>query len=140
MFIYGMTHTDELGKFLQHKFPENQIQQAYETLVEFSKDRAKLEKKSALRMFWKHLEKVYNEGIQPLQCHRGCDHCCHTGVTCTQIEWDGILKNAEEKGLDLNELIENAHRTIKKVEEVQKIHLIEVMRNVLELKLLTLSL
>ena len=44
MFINGMTHTDELGKFLQHKFPENQIQQAYETLVEHSKDQAKLEK------------------------------------------------------------------------------------------------
>ena len=70
MFIYGMTHTDELGKFLQHKFPENQIQQAYETLVDFSKNQAKLDKTSALRTFWKHLERVYHEGIPPLQCHR----------------------------------------------------------------------
>ena len=44
MFIYGMTHTDELSKFLQQKFPEHQIQQTYETLVEFSKDQAKLKK------------------------------------------------------------------------------------------------
>ena len=97
MFIYGMTHTDELGKFLQHKFPEHQIQQTYETLVEFSKDQAKLAKSSPLRMFWKHLEKVYLEGVPPLQCHRGCDHCCHTGVTCTQMEWDGILKTLKKK-------------------------------------------
>ena len=36
MFIYGMTNTDELGVFLKHKFPEHQIQQAYEYLVEAS--------------------------------------------------------------------------------------------------------
>ena len=71
------------------------------TLVEFSKDQSKLAKTSPLRMFWKHLEKVYHEGVPPLQCHRGCDYCCHTGVTCTQMEWDGILKNAEENGIDL---------------------------------------
>ena len=118
MFIYGMTHTDELGKFLQHKFPEHQIQQTYETLVEFSKDQSKLAKTSPLRMFWKHLEKVYHEGVPPLQCHRGCDYCCHTGVTCTQMEWDGILKNAEENGIDLDEIFEKSQRTIKKVEEV----------------------
>jgi Fe-S-cluster containining protein len=71
-------------------------------------------------VFWKHLKKVYNEGVPPLQCHRGCAHCCHTGVSCTQMEWDGILKNAEENNIDLDAVLERSQRTIKKVDEVLK--------------------
>ena len=120
MFIYGMTNTDELGGFLKHKFSEHQIQQAYEYLVEASEGEARDEKISPLRVFWKHLKKVYNEGVPPLQCHRGCAHCCHTGVSCTQMEWDGILKNAEENDIDLDAVLERSQRTIKKVDEVLK--------------------
>jgi Fe-S-cluster containining protein len=98
MFIYGMTSTDELSGFLKHKYPEHQIQQSYDYLVEATKEK----------------------GIPPLQCHRGCAHCCHTGVSCTQLEWDGILKNAEENGVDLNVVMERSQRTINKVNETLK--------------------
>lgn len=120
MFIDGMTNTDELGGFLKHKFSEEKIQQAYEYLVEAAKENASTEKTTPLRIFWNHLKRVYNEGIPPLQCHRGCSHCCHTGVSCTQLEWGGILKNAEENGVDLNAVIERSIRTINKVREVLK--------------------
>ena len=118
MCIYGMTNTDELSGFLKHKFSEDQIQRAYDYLVESSKREARDKKQSPLRVFWQHLKKVYNEGIPPLQCHRGCAHCCHTGVSCTQLEWDSILKNAEENNIDLNAVLERSKRTIKKVDEV----------------------
>ncbi len=120
MFIYGMTNTDELSGFLKHKFSEQQIQQAYEYLVEFSEGKGHDEKISPLRVFWRHLKKVFNEGLPPLQCHRGCAHCCHTGVSCTQLEWNGILKNAEENGVDLNTVLERSQRTINKVDEILK--------------------
>ena len=61
MFIFGMTNTDELSGFLKHKFTEHQIQQAYDYLVEASKNEAREKKKSPLRVFWQHLKKVYNE-------------------------------------------------------------------------------
>ena len=120
MFIFGMTNTDELTGFLKHKFTEHQIQQAYDYLVVASKDEARQKKKSPLRVFWQHLKKVYNEKIPPLQCHRGCAHCCHTGVSCTQLEWEGILKNVEENNVDLNAVFERSKRTINKVDEVLK--------------------
>ena len=44
MFIFGMTSTDELGGFLKHKFSEHQIQQAYDYLVEATKEKARSEK------------------------------------------------------------------------------------------------
>ena len=34
------------------------------------------------------------------------------------MEWDGIVKTTEEKGINLNEIIEKSQRTIKKVDEV----------------------
>ena len=120
MFIFGMTNTDELGGFLKHKFSEEKIQQAYDYLVEATKEKSRTEKTTPLRIFWHHLKRIYNEGVPPLQCHRGCDHCCHTGVSCTQLEWDGILKNAEENGVDLNAVLERSQRTINKVDEVLK--------------------
>jgi Fe-S-cluster containining protein len=121
IFIYGMTNTDELAGFLKHKFSEPQIQQAYEYLVEASENRAREEKMSPLRAFWEHLKKIYNEGVPPLQCHRGCSHCCHTGVSCTQLEWDGILKNVKEKSIDLNAIFQRSKRSIDKVEQVLKL-------------------
>jgi Fe-S-cluster containining protein len=41
-------------------------------------------------------------------------------VSCTQLEWDGILKNAEENGVDLNVVMERSQRTINKVNETLK--------------------
>ena len=63
MFIYGMTSTDELSGFLKHKYPEQQIQQSYDCLVEATKEKARAEKISPLRVFWQHLKKVYNEDV-----------------------------------------------------------------------------
>ena len=122
MFIYGMTSTDELSGFLKHKFSEHQIQQSYDYLVEATKEKARREKTSPLRIFWQHLKKVFNEGVPPLQCHRGCSHCCHTGVSCTQLEWDGILKNAEENSIDLNAVMERSQRTDRKSTRLNSSH------------------
>lgn len=120
MFIYGMTSADELSGFLKHKFSEHEIQQSYDYLINATKEKSRREKTSPLRIFWQHLKKVFSEDIPPLQCHRGCAHCCHTGVSCTRLEWDGILKNAVENGVDLNAVMERSQRTITKVEEILK--------------------
>lgn len=118
MFIQGMTRPDELMKFIQTRFPEKEIQAAYAALLEQVKAYAKEEKTTPLRAFWKFLDHAYQQKAPPLQCQRGCAHCCHTGVTLTQIEWDGILKLAQEKGIDLDEIIERSQRTIRKVRGV----------------------
>ena len=51
MFSYGMTNTDELRGFLKHKLSEQQIQQAYEYVVEASEGKARNEKISPLSVF-----------------------------------------------------------------------------------------
>jgi len=118
MFIQGMTQPDELIKYIQARFPEEEIQQAYAQMVEASKALGKDEKITPLRAFWKLLERSYQKKTPPMQCGEGCAHCCYTGVTLTQMEWDGILKLVEKKGIDLEEIIERSHRTIKKVRAV----------------------
>ncbi|KMP11658.1 hypothetical protein UZ36_03755 [Candidatus Nitromaritima sp. SCGC AAA799-C22] len=116
LFIEGMTDTGELGQFLQMKFTQSEIQNAYAALADEAAKSARAEGTTSLRMFWKLLDRAY-EKIPPLKCQRGCAHCCHTGVAATQIEWDGILNHVKEKGIDLNEAIERSQRTIKKVRE-----------------------
>ena len=54
MFIDGMTNTDELAGFLKHKFSEEKIQQAYDYLVEATKEKSRTEKTTPLRIFWHH--------------------------------------------------------------------------------------
>lgn len=120
MFIQGMTQPDELIKYIKARYPEKEIQQAYAQMVDASKALGKDEKITPLRAFWKLLEQTYQKKAPPLQCGQGCAHCCYTGVTLTQMEWDGILNRVEEKGIDLDEIIERSQRTIKKVLEVLK--------------------
>lgn len=118
MFIQGMTRPDELLQFMKQRFPEKEIQDAYAALVEVSKTQARSEKITPLRAFWRLLDRAYREKVPPLQCGRGCAHCCYTGVTLTQVEWDGILNRVQEKGIDLNRIVERSQRTIDKVRKV----------------------
>jgi Fe-S-cluster containining protein len=120
MFIRGMTQPDELIKYIQARFSEQEIEETYTRMIETAKSQAKEEKTTPLRVFWKLLDEAYREKAPPLQCGEGCAYCCYTGVTLTQLEWDGILKLVEEKGIDLEEVIERSQKTIRKVREVLK--------------------
>jgi Fe-S-cluster containining protein len=117
LFIEGMVDTSELGSYLQLKFTEDEIQNTYARLIDETKKVAGSEGTTPLRAFWKLLDRAY-EKIPPLKCQRGCAHCCYTGIAATQVEWDGILNNVTEKGVDLNQVIDHAERTINRVHEV----------------------
>ena len=117
MFIGGMTHPDELGQYLQSRFTEKEIQQTYAQLAEEAKALARSEGVSPLRAFWRLLSRGYEEKNWQLKCKQGCGYCCHTGVAVTQLEWDTILKHVEEKGIDLEQIIERSERTIKRIRE-----------------------
>ena len=117
LFIEGMVDTSELGRYLQLKFTEDEIQNTYARLTDETKKVAGSEGTTPLRAFWKLLDRAY-EKIPPLKCRRGCAHCCHTGIAATQLEWDGILNNVMENGIDLNQVIKRAERTINRVHEV----------------------
>ena len=116
LFIEGMTDSAELTGYLQRKFGEDNIQNAYANLVEESVKTARSEGIKPLSKFWELLNRAY-KNIPPLKCERGCAHCCHTGVAATQIEWEGILNNVVEHDIDLNKIIERSQRTINRVRE-----------------------
>ena len=116
IFIEGMTDSAELGDYLQRKFSEEAIQSAYENLVEESVKSSRSEGITPLRKFWKLLDRAY-KNTPPLKCEKGCAHCCHTGVTATQIEWEGILNNVKEQKIDLHKVIKRSKRTINRVLE-----------------------
>ena len=116
LFIEGMTNSAELGDYLQRKFSDEDIQDSYAILAEDSVKSARAEGTTPLRKFWELLDRSY-KNIPPLKCERGCGHCCHTGVAATQVEWDGILNRVKENGIDLNEVIERAQRTINRVRD-----------------------
>lgn len=120
MFIKGMAQPDELIKYIQARFSEQEIEETYARMAETAKSMAKEEKTTPLRAFWKLLDQAYKEKAPPLQCGEGCAHCCYTGVALTQMEWDGILNLVQEKGIDLEEVIERSQKTIRKVREVLK--------------------
>ena len=120
MFIKGMTQPDELIRYIKSRFSEEDIDKTYIQITEAAKALARDEKITPLRAFWQFLDKAYRDKAPPLQCGEGCAHCCYTGVTLTQMEWDGILKLVQEKGLDLEAIIERSQKTIKKVREVLK--------------------
>ena len=116
LFIEGMTDTAELANYLQQKFGEENIQNAYGNLAEESTKAARSEGMTPLRKFWQLLNRAY-KNAPPLKCERGCSHCCHTGVAATQVEWEGILNNVTKNGIDLNKIIERSQRTINRVRE-----------------------
>ena len=116
LFIEGMTDSAELADYLRRKFSEEDIQTTYANLIEGSIKTARAEGITPLRKFWLLLNHTYKK-IPPLKCEKGCAHCCHTGVAVTQVEWDGILNNATEHGIDLNKVIEQSQRTINRVRE-----------------------
>lgn len=118
LFIQGMTGPDELMNFLRARFTEKEIQTAYTDRVEGSKALARAEKTSPLQAFWKLLARAYEKNAPPLTCGRGCAHCCYTGVTLTQLEWDGILNLVREKGIDLNPIIERSRKTVDRIRQV----------------------
>ena len=115
-FIEGMTNSTELANYLQRKFKEEDIQNVYEILTKDHIKIARSEGVTPLRKFWQTLSNSY-KNIPPLKCGKGCAHCCHTGVTATQVEWDGILNNAVENKIDLEKVIERSRRTIDRVRE-----------------------
>ena len=116
LFIEGMTNSKELADYLQRKFKEEDIQNVYEILTKDHIKIARSEGVTPLRKFWQTLSNSY-KNIPPLKCGKGCAHCCHTGVTATQVEWDGILNNAVKNKIDLEKVIERSRRTIDRVRE-----------------------
>ena len=116
LFIEGMTDSAELANYLQRKFGEEDIQNAYTSLSEESVKTARSEDITPLRKFWQLLNRAYKK-IPPLKCERGCAHCCHTGVAVTQVEWEGILNNVMEHEIDLNKVIKRSQRTVNRVRE-----------------------
>ena len=116
LFIEGMTDSAELADYLQRKFSEEDIQNAYTNLLEQSVKTVRSEGITPLRKFWQLLNRAYKK-IPPLKCEKGCAHCCHTGVAATQVEWEGILNNTVEHKIDLNKVIERSQRTISRVRE-----------------------
>jgi len=117
MFIQGMTSGDELSRFIQARFPEKEIQDAYLQLVDSAKSLARSEKITPLKAFWKLLDSAYKHKAPPLKCQSGCAHCCYTGVALTKLEWDGILNRVRENGIDLNDVIERSQKTIRRVKQ-----------------------
>ncbi|HJO58790.1 MAG TPA: YkgJ family cysteine cluster protein, partial [Nitrospinaceae bacterium] len=73
LFIEGMTDSAELGDYLQRKFTEEDIQNAYAILAEDSVKTARAEGITPLRKFWQLLDRSY-KNIPPLKCERGCGH------------------------------------------------------------------
>ena len=117
MFIEGMTDPTELMNFIKYKFGDATIQATYEALLEKAKTDAKQKNIPPLKAFWELLNNAFQEKSGSLKCGKGCAHCCHTGVAATQFEWEGIVKGAKEKGLDLNQVIERSSKSIGKVRE-----------------------
>lgn len=120
MFIQGMTDPDELKKFLQFRFSQDEIQAVYARRLEEAKSLAHSEKTTPLRAFWKLMDRAYEPQSPSLKCGRGCAHCCYTAVAATQSEWDGILNNVREKGIDLHEIIERSGKSIERVRDALK--------------------
>lgn len=118
LFIQGMQDTQELGKYLERKYTQDNIQDAYAARLEESKRLAKAENITPLQGFWKLLDWSYSDKTSDLKCGAGCAHCCHTGVAATQVEWDGIVDHARKTGLDLNRIIQRAQKTVDKIKRV----------------------
>lgn len=120
MFIQGMTQPDELIKYIQSRFSEKEIEETYSRMAATARSAAVEEQTTPLRAFWRLLDQAYREKAPPLQCGEGCAHCCYTGVTLTQLEWDGILNLVRDQNIDLEEIVQRSQKTIRKVREALK--------------------
>lgn len=118
VFIQGMTDAEELRRFIQGRFGEHEIQSTYAEMLEKTKSLARVEKIPLLRAFWKVLANAYREKTPPPACDKGCAHCCYTGVSMTQLEWDNILNHAKDKGIDLDKIIESSQKSVDRVAKV----------------------
>ena len=115
VYLQGMEDANDLRKFIQERYPEEEIQLAYLSLLNQTKALAKAEKITPLRAFWKMLERVYREKAPPPACDKGCAHCCYTGVMITELEWDDVLKSAQDNNIDLDKIIERSEKSIDRV-------------------------
>lgn len=118
LFIQGMTDPEVLRQFIQQKFSEAEIQYAYEKMLEDTKALAHTEKIPLLQAFWQVLGQAYAEKAPPLTCKMGCAHCCHTGVSITQLEWDGMQNAARHKGIPLQNLMARSQKSVDRVAKV----------------------
>jgi Fe-S-cluster containining protein len=118
VFIRGLTGPEDLRDYLQRRYTQAEIQNAYVFRIEEAKRIAREEGIPPLTAFWRLLDNAYAAKYADLKCQRGCGHCCHTGVMATQLEWDGIVAVARERGIDLNRIIERARRTVERVESL----------------------
>jgi Fe-S-cluster containining protein len=117
LFIQGMTTPDELKTYLRQKYGDAEIRAAYERLLREAQAMSRAENIPPLKAFWKLLDRAFAERAATLKCGRGCAHCCHTGVTATQLEWEGIVENARRKGIDLHWIIERARKSVERVRQ-----------------------
>ena len=101
-YLFGMSDPQELRGFIQQKFSEGEIQYAYERVLELTKALAREQKIPPLKALWKILDRAYAEKAPTMTCHKGCSHCCYTGVTISQLEWDEMMNAARRLGIDLS--------------------------------------
>jgi hypothetical protein len=71
VYLQGMDDANDLRKFMQERYPEEEIQLAYLSLLNQTKALAKAEKITPLRAFWKMLERVYLERLLHLLVIKG---------------------------------------------------------------------
>ncbi len=117
-YLFGMSDPQELRGFIQQKFTEGEIQYAYERVLELTKALAKEKKIPPLKALWQILDRAYKEKAPEMTCHEGCGHCCYTGVTISQLEWDEMVNAARRNEIDLNDVIERGEKSIGRVAKV----------------------
>lgn len=120
LFIRGMTDEEELKTYLRRKFAQEKIQAAYDRLLHEARARTAADGVSPLQGLWAALGQAFAAKSAALKCGRGCAHCCHTGVSVTQIEWEGIVNAARKKNIDLNAIIAGAAKSIDRVRQALK--------------------
>tara|TARA_B100000686_G_C16637635_1_gene888210 strand:- start:376 stop:1104 length:729 start_codon:yes stop_codon:yes gene_type:complete len=121
IFIEGMTDPTELRRFLQIKFLQEEIQSAYDILLKGVRAQSRENSEPPLRALWDFLDQSFSKKSEHLKCGQGCAFCCHTGVTATQLEWDGILTAAQKKGIDLNAVMARSSKSIDRIRQAMRL-------------------
>lgn len=117
VYLMGMSDAQDLRQYIQARFTEGELQYAYELLLKNTQDLAKAEHIPPLQALWKILDAAYQKKMPPMTCHEGCAHCCYTGVMITKMEWDGMINAARHRGMDLQDVIERAEKSIHRVKK-----------------------